>query len=250
MKLFSGSAIFFLIILQQNLLFGQADADSIKQQYPQDALRDAVTYYKSVIDESTALYNGVEYNYRNPDIKGTPFFNENELSSGSIMYDGQLYSGIKMKYDIYKDILITDYYDSHYFFHQLQLIKQKIESFTFQGHNFVHIRPDLLNEGIPSGFYDILYDGGVRVMARYTKVVNKNSGGGSQLFIFARKDFYFLEKNGRMFRIKNKRGILNVLEDKNREIKAFVRKNKIKLKKHPAERLTSIAAYYDKLHEK
>ena len=242
--------ILVFLISQHNLLLGQADSKKLAPPYPDDALKKAILSYGEAVDESTALYNGVEYSYRNPDIKGTPFFNDDKLYNGSIVYDGQLYTGINLKYNIYKDILITDYYDAQNFFHQLQLIKEKIESFSWEGHEFIHIKQDVVNSGMPSGFYELLHAGQVRVLGRYTKSVKKNSDGGSQLFVFARKDNYYLQKDGAMIKVKKKRSVLEMMGDKEREIKAFMKKNKFRLKANPGRELSAIAAYYDELHEK
>ena len=232
------------------MLLGQDAAEPHHLPYPEDALEQAVIFYKNTLRQGIGLYNGGEYSFKYPDIKGTPFFEGQDWKMGTIVYGGQVYKNVHMKLDNFKDLLVINYYDSKGYFHYLQLITERIERFGWDGHNFIYLKTDSLRSpGMRSGFYDVLYDGGVRVLARYAKTIQKNDDFESQTRKFAEKEYYFIENKGNIVRIRNKSSVRQAFADREKEIRAYLKKQKIKLKIRPAKELAAVAAYYDEINE-
>src|ERR1700744_2375556 len=69
-------------------------------------------FYK-VIGPQSRLYSGERFDGYSPAIKGNAYLLDNDQpSSGNVLYDGFWYKNVNMLYDLYKDQLITSLYNS------------------------------------------------------------------------------------------------------------------------------------------
>jgi hypothetical protein len=102
--------LFFLSTLINETTFAQVTrTDSSSQQY---ALNNTLSLFYASIGKQSRLYNGAEYYFYDPLIKGNAYFAEvNAFSPGSIFYDGNLYTGVQMLYDIYSDQVVVLLYN-------------------------------------------------------------------------------------------------------------------------------------------
>ena len=135
----------FLVLSGILLSYGQEEAQ--------------VDYYNSfdsnVGIENTGLYQGVIYTdkYRTINEK-TQFFQTREFQQGSVCYDGQCYYNLDLKYDVYEDEvlirLVTRVGGG-----TLKLVKDYIESFEIDGHNFIKILPENTPSLNAYGFYEV-----------------------------------------------------------------------------------------------
>lgn len=101
--------------------------------------------------ENSELHQGVVYVERHRTKgKKTKFFPEPDFVSGSIVFDGQPYFDLNLKYDVYDDELLMRV-DRRVGGSVLQLYKAKIDRFTISGHDFIKIE----DSKIKSGFYEI-----------------------------------------------------------------------------------------------
>ena len=103
--------------------FAQITAiDSSSQQY---AFNNAVSILNTSIGNSSRLYNGPEYYFYDPLIKGNAYFLDvNSFTTGSIYYNGVLFSGVPMLYDLYKDEVVVLLYNhfQNFLFWQASLL--------------------------------------------------------------------------------------------------------------------------------
>lgn len=247
-------SLLFYFTCQWNLLSGQGTTVSLNdKEYPETAFYSALQLYSKTLGKSNHLNNGREYTYRYSGVEGNPFFGENAWNTGSIYYDNQLYKGVKMKFDVYHNILIIGYFDNKKFFVNLELVTEKIQNFSWPEHHFIKIEADTLkNQGMTSGFYDLLYDGRIDVLAKYTKSIQKNSQSMGYLEAFFSKNIFYIRNGKNIFEVTKKRSILKALADKEPEIKAYIKKYKLKFKdiNWRGKQIARIAAYYDSINEK
>ena len=62
---------------------------------------------------------------------------------------------------------------------KIQLIKERVDSFSFPAHSFINIGTDsALSEGLSSGFYEVISTGKINLLARHTKNIQAASRGG------------------------------------------------------------------------
>lgn len=201
--------------------------------------------YKKTIGVNTHLYKGTEYTDYNHRITGNPFFGSTYFGDGSVVYDGIFYDHVQMFYDIlHDDIVIRNYNDT-----PLVLVKEKVSSFNYNGHHFINLGADSnLNNFKISGFYDVLYDGNTKFLARRKKeLVEKITTTFSESY-FTEKTEYYILKNNELSSVSDKRSVLAVLKDHKNEMNKYMHQSKFKFRKDFENATSEVLAYYDRLN--
>jgi hypothetical protein len=206
---------------------------------------NAIAFYNKYIGEESHLYNGTEhapYDFR---IKGNPYFESNLLQSGFVYYFGMLYQQVNMAYDIVRDELTANRYDQNF---RITLVNEKIAYFSLFNHYFVRIVPDSNNKSITTGFYDRLYDGKIKLFAKRQKKIKETvtADEGDKLW-FEENDLYFIFRNNKYYSIKDKNNLFDFFKDRKKDLKKYLRKNKIKFKNDPELAILKSVEYYDQL---
>ena len=214
------------------------------------AISNAIGVYHSYLTPESGLYNGSEYaGYPIRLTEGHQFFDTNELVNGSIVYDGVLYENVPIQIDLVTELVIINSFGGAY---RMQLINEKISSFKLLDHTFIRLVKDSTNRNVIStGFYDQLYAGNIAVLKKEQKKIRENVSIVTGITgSVTENDFYYLKKNEKFYTVKNKNALLEVLHDKKKDIKQFIRKNKLKFRKDPDNVLIQVASYYDTLNNK
>lgn len=172
---------------------------------------------------NTGLYQGVVYTekYRTINEK-TQFYKTREFLKGSVCYEGQCYYDLDLKYDVYEDQVLLKLIGK-VGGGTIQLFKDKVDSFTIDGKDFVRIEQEkapLLNA---YGFYTIALS--TSTFTLYTKYNKKN---------FDRKDrsslyYEFLDGpsqhvllyNGNYHIVNTKKDNIDVFPELKKEIDKF-----------------------------
>jgi hypothetical protein len=217
---------------------------TIKSSFTDSALN---IYHRTLYPE-TGLYNGSEYGYNvyYPFIinEGDPFYISKNFSDGSVFYNNVLYKNVPLLFDIIKEELLIRDPGKIYI---IRLNSENIKQFNIWGQTFIRISPDSgTNAALHAGFYDELYKGNVSLYKKVLKKFKENAASAQGLNKYVvERDEYFIKKDNQYFRIKNKKSLLLVTNNKKKEIEQFIKKNKLNLRKHPDESFTKVVAYYD-----
>ncbi|MGY3213298.1 hypothetical protein [Mucilaginibacter sp. HD30] len=204
----------------------------------------ALQLYQNAMSGQLKLYNGPEYKYENPNIKGSPFFNEsNEWQKGTVGYDGAVYQNVSMRYDLFKDELVLLHYNGVFSFY---LIKDKVNFFDFGQHYFTRVK---VTGGIPAGYYEVLYNGSTTILAKHNVEHQPQVGtqSGNIYGVFKHAKRYFVAVNDQYESFKKPAALPGILKDKKEELRRFIKTNKIDIKNKPEESIAIIAAEYDRL---
>jgi hypothetical protein len=223
----------------------QPDVDS--SIYKQSILSLTTRFDQSVGEESW-LYNG--YNFRNydADIKGSPFLEDvTGWRNGSVTYDGETYQNVPMLYDINTDhlIVLLDNHSSPY-----RLVSDKITSFDLMTRHFIRILDN--PSGLKTGFYEQLYGGRSAVINKWEKTINTSRGGSGMERIFIpvndNKEYY-IKKGDKYYSIGDGSlgAVLDFFKDKKKELKQYIRDNKIKFNSLHDLALVNLTTYYDQI---
>jgi hypothetical protein len=220
-------------------------ADSSSQQ---NAFNNAKALFQASLGPQSPLYNGPEYYFYDPLIKGNAYFMDvNAFTPGSVFYDGALYTGAPMLYDLYSDKVVILLYNH---FSKFSLLNERVKSFDFLDHHFININADTISNktsGISSGFYDELYNGKTEVLVKRSKSIQSNTGTlASERFFSPAVEFYF-KKNNIYYKISGQRSLLDVLKDKKKLVQQYIRTSQIKFHRDPEDAMVKIATYYDHL---
>lgn len=219
---------------------------AIAQAQAIDSTARTATQYDLARYEATnsgpeRLYNGIEYIGYDRRLTVHPFFGSDSMQNGSI-YAGEQVFTIPLLYDIVRDEVVL----AHPTGYRMALHSDHIQSFSVQGHTFIR-RADSTRQGLPTGFYDLLYDGPTQLLARHTKTIVVNPSANGTYGVFDPKTTYFIRKLGHYFPIKNKRTLLTVLDDGKKQLTASMRKEKLKFKLTIDDSFGKMARYYDEL---
>ncbi|CAN5518156.1 hypothetical protein BH11BAC5_BH11BAC5_01130 [soil metagenome] len=238
--LFAGIC-FFLSSVQK---ITAQSSDSVNAFYFQ-AIHNAALVYHQAFGDQKGLYNGsqyIEYPYKFKE--GDPYFNMPYPEPGSVLYDGVAYDSVLMRYNEITDELVINYY-----IERIQLLKPKIEKFHFFNSDFIKIEKDSLSRNlISNGFYNLLYRGKISLLKKEIKTIVESSSINVELLSYVEeKDYYYIKKDGRYYSIKRKNDFFDLLSDKRRELKEFVKVNDLNFRRDRQKMLTQATAYYDSL---
>ncbi len=212
------------------------------------AIANTIGQYHHFMAVPAALYNGPEYKeYYHTIQQGHPFFASVDFVSGVIMYDNIRYENVPLKFDLVKNEILTK--DPSGIF-SVGLFHDKIAFFTIHGHTHIRIVEDDSKRSLPTGFYDLLYNGHTASLLKkeYKTLQSKVTQiEGLWNYIEYKNDF-FVRKGNEYYHVDTQRGLLNALKDKKPELQQYIRSNRLKFKKDEVEKsLLSIVAYYNTL---
>jgi len=207
--------------------------------------RAALTLYDSATVESQHLYNGPQYFIYDSPAEEHQFYLSEEWTSGSVWYDGQLFREVPLLYDIVKDQLVARYKHG---FGNVALQSQKVGYFTLPGHTFIRVEADTAKiEGLRTGFYDQLYDGKTRIVARRVKERQQDLSERKVIIKFPEKDVFYLYQAGLYHPIHSKKSVLAFMEDQKRPLKKYLREQTLSFRYNREAAILGMAAYYDQL---
>ncbi|HEY4323007.1 MAG TPA: hypothetical protein VGN20_03445 [Mucilaginibacter sp.] len=239
----------FVSLLVLNKSHGQTTVDSANSV--QNAINTTNNLFNKAIGQQSSLYNGTKYYFYNPvKIRGFAYFQDTIASPGNVNYDGVQYNGVELFYDLYKDEVITILFDKYSYF---SLLKEGVQHFDLLNHHFININADTLtnNSVIKSGYYDELYRGPSQVLVKITKVIEPvqiSIGTPDAYSIFSKPiQKFFIRKNSVYYSVSSEGDLLAILNDRKKQLKNYIRANRIKFRKTPGQVLASAAAYYDSL---
>ncbi|GAB3197485.1 hypothetical protein ABID22_003409 [Pontibacter aydingkolensis] len=209
-------------------------------------MANAVQTYRSTIGAHALLYNGTEYYVPAKSYaEGHQFFQEKTFQNGSVLYDGAWFEEIPILYDILIDELVTLHPGSSY---SQKLVKQKVNSFKLRGHTFVRFDADsAAGTQMQPGFYDMLYNGSIKVFARREKNYQERLSADGREGKYTIEDKFYLWKDGTYQQVGSKSSVLKVLNDEKKNLSKFARANKLKFRSRREEAILKIAQQYDAL---
>ena len=239
MPLFRNS--FFLIIAFLGCLtVTRAQRAIVDTNFYQISINNAIDQYHRSRGEQSALYNGVQHIGYSPLIEGHAYFETKEWQKGWVIYYGVLYKNVSLKYDLLNDEVVIQHPDA---FHAIALLSENVKEFFLPGHLFVRIEQDSIIP-LATGFYEKLATGTISTFVRKTKNIKEDIETRQIKRSFIDIDFYYALKDGVYHSIKNRRSMLNLVGDKKKEIKKYLKKSKIKYSENPQLALVKIAEYY------
>lgn len=235
---------FLLPCFVNNLLFSQTGTADSTSSGP--ALQNTIDLYYTITGENAHLYSGSEYVRTNSTVIGHPYFDTTSLLNGSIYLSGTLYKNIPLLYDILHDDIIINKYNQNYF---IRLPGEKIDFFSIATDTFVKVVPDSADKVLPGiGFYNRIYNGKTEVIVKRKKVLNEDPpANGVSQFHYLQHNSYFVKKKNVYFQVSSRKSLFKLFDDKNKEIRKYLRKNKINFKEQPEYAILQASKYYDLL---
>lgn len=236
--------LFFLslILLSIHPVFSQHAKDSL---FVGSVLQDIKNQYSNLLSRDAPVYNGRLYHpFGTLNDNGHTFFLSDKYVSGTIIYDGFSFSGLNIRYDILRDQLVLLNPDQTA---AILVIKAHVDSFYLHNHRYIHLKPnskDVRNFPAP-GYYDVLYDGKVTLLAKRIKAVSEKITPTRVEKTVSQEDNYFLLKNSEYSALRNKKILLKLLQSTQIENQQFMRENKLDFKKDKENAMVRLVKFHD-----
>lgn len=235
---------FFLLFFLPAIAFSQNTQPDTS--FLEHSVNNAIQSYRSSVGLQAHLYTGSEYySPVKTYVTGHQFFNDKVLRKGSVLYDGTWFTDVALLYDVMLDEVVTMHQGTGYF---QKLIKQKTDAFVTDNHTFINLKADsVAGTDMNPGFYDLRYDGGVRVLARRKKELQERATIQGMEGEYLIVDRFYIWKEGTYYPVSRKSTVLKVLRDKKKELNKFARINKLRFRKNREEAIVMMAKQYDTL---
>ena len=204
-----------------------------------DAKKNVIASYSNAISAQSHLYNGSAYTEYISQNDENPYFID-EWIEGSVEYDEEFHDNVPLLYDISLDRIVVD---NPYSIKKVMLVFEKVAAFTIQDHHFVMLK----NTPLQVGYYELAYDGPSKVYVRHRKTLQSKAVDYSVVNLFEERKLYYIYKNGTFYSVRGKRSVLKLLEDKKKELKKFIRDNKLQFGNDKARDISRLVQYYDQL---
>jgi hypothetical protein len=211
-----------IFLFAANFIFAQ---NSESENTPNPAVDFAIgEYNKSIVSESH-IYNGkeeVNYNFK---MVGHPYIDSPEWKKGSIDYDGSIYTNVFLNFNLITQQIIVLHYDG---FLKVQLVKEKIKTFSFANRYFVNQISKKKEDSDFDGFYELLSDGKAKLLVRRVKKIDETYTSSRIEREVSQKSEYFIFHSGKYNEVKSKKSVIKVFADRKAEIQKFLAENKIR----------------------
>ncbi len=212
--------LFFFLILAPFFILAQADDHG--EKYYQ--------WFDDLIDiENTALYNGIGYVEKYKVInKYHKFFESTDFLWGDMVYDGQYYPNLEMKYDLDEDLVVLHLKNGLRKV-LLQPIKEKVEKFTIDQHRFVNITDSVAKTYAISGFYEVLFEkSDFMLLEKHQKKRFKREGKSSVYYEFKSRNRHYLFYNNEYFTVRNRKDFMRIFPKLQKQIQTYSKKRSSK----------------------
>lgn len=191
------------------------------------------------------LYNGKVWIGLYYGVYGTEFFIDNEWKKGDITMNGRVFTGLEIKYDTYNDNLLVNYLGKRV----IVLNSEMIEGFSVYTTGGVTRFTNMSGIHGMSGYYELLYDGGIKLYKKYRK-------RRAQFAVEARYDEFqpvntlWIVKDNELHLITNRRNLFSLLGGNDKNFKKELKKSSKRIDVDSPASVKSLLEVYDKNHNR
>lgn len=230
--------IFFMLIHS-----GKANC---KLQHVNTGLLTGISNCQDSPGENPILYNGRVWRNLYSMVRDNQFLFSGEPLPGTVSINGQTFSNLTLKYDIYKDELLTPIVLGPL----LQLNKEMVDSFSifFQNktYRFTNLPQDSLKDF--NGYMNVLASGKASLFIRYKKEID-NLAVDDKYDLFFQTQKIYVVKEGSVYTVANKRDLVTVLDERKDEIRSYIKMNRLRISKKDPENFIPVIRFYNSIHE-
>lgn len=194
--------------------------------------------YSAALGTQTVLYDGAEYvDYTSPGTRGHQFFGGPEVQLGEVTYRSGVFKQVPLRYDLVRDQPVLLYPGQAA---ALLLVPAKVASFSLGSHRFVRVvRDSTLASDLPTGFYELLADGPVRLLARHQKRVHQTIISQNLALEYRQTDAVYLRTATATAEVSGLKELVALLPDHQAEVQRYAKQQGLSFA--PANRAASAA---------
>lgn len=182
------------------------------------------TFDKNIQPKNAAYNNGkIHFNtFRSAD-NTFRYYKSADYLSGNILYDGQVYGNISLKYDLFADELIIKFEGEN---NQMgfNVVKAKVDAFYVDGKKFVNLdlvsHPDFI-----SGFYEETDAGKIKLYTKFAKDKFDVLANDKITYTFNDRTAFALKNGNDWLPINSQRDVTKAFPMHEKAISDFFREN-------------------------
>jgi hypothetical protein len=197
-----------------------------------------------ITPDKQLLLNGRIWRNQYSKAIGDPYFLSDTYLKGSVTFNGQEFSNLDLKYDIKNDELLLQV-ESH---PTIYINKEMVDSFTLvsgnKTYNIINTGND--TSGVLRGYINVLYDGPSSLYVKYIKKLQPLAVDG-RFDLFFQELHVYLRRGTEISAITGKRKFLELLEDKKREVRNYMKSRKLKIMRKDPDTLIPVLKFYDSI---
>lgn len=216
-----------------NLGYSQNDFSDIEESH----------LYSSELE----IVNGTKWYYQNK-FKGHPFWNEDHLFKGSVVFNGESFSDLALKYELVEnELILTKKVDGRS--RALKLNEKFVDSFTLEesGVNKSHLFKKLKLPGVDGvKYYHVVYKGETSCYIYHSKTIN-NRVSGNYLGRYLYHPEIYVTAGEKYVKCKNKKAFLRIFEDHKKLLRTYMRKNNVSFDSERPDDIAKVLKFYDNL---
>lgn len=205
----------------------------------------ATQQYTKAVRPESLLFNGPEYvNRTTPGTIGHPFFGSAEPQLGTAVYQGGHFAGVPLSYDIVLDQVVMTYPNQAV---TIVLVPEKLTAFSLGSHQFVRVLGDSATKNVvPTGFYEVLQDGPVSLLARHTKRTQQTTVQQNLQVKLEPLDKLVARTNRAAAEVTSLKNLLALLPAHQAEVQRYARAQKLRFgaAQREASALSALRYYY------
>jgi hypothetical protein len=198
------------------------------------------------IKENQILYNGRIWRNLFYTVQGDQFLFSKEFLEGSISISGKTFPNLLLKYDLFKDEILTPSDTGGI----LQINKELVDSFSLSYLNitykFIKMREDTLKEA--KRYFNVLYKGRTALYLQYSKKIEKLAVEGKYDKFYEIDHIYFAKGN-MLYPLTGKRDLMKILDKYKIPLKNYIKKNKLNVLERIPESFVPVIRYYDSISQ-
>jgi len=205
---------------------------------------DIMQILQDPLRENQILYNGRVWRILYTNVKGDQFLFSKDYLPGSLTINGKIFNNLRINFDIYNDEITTPKNDGTI----LQLNKEMVDSFTlvyeFKTYSFRNTQADSLPA--IKGFVNVLYKGKSALYVKYKKERDMLAVDNKYDLFFQTHKIY-LVKDSAVFQLSRKSDLLKAFPEEKNLLKAFMKKNRVKISRKVPESFIPVVRYFDSI---
>jgi hypothetical protein len=202
------------------------------------------TSTQEISSDKRQLLNGRIWRNQYSKAIGDPFYLTSTFLKGSITFNGQKFNNLDLQYDIMNDELLLKIES----YPTIITNKEMVDSFNliFENTNYLIFNAGTDSSSVLRGYVNVLYNGTSALYVKYSKMLQPLAVDG-RYDLFFQKHRSYVKKGTEIVAVSGKRELLNLLEDKKKEIRYYLKTGRYRITRKDPNTFIHVLKYYDSI---
>ncbi|SDC81535.1 hypothetical protein [Niabella drilacis] len=220
-----------------------ATADLYAQRSGSSLFKDPVYLperFYTTFSNDLPIYNGRLYQGYLPTITGTPFMDDDQWMEGTVFFDSTWYKNTRLKYDVVAGELVIENPNKM----PVILPGSPLYAFTLGQERFIKLGPGN-STVLPAGFYEILDEGALTVLALRKKIIRETTGQSTVEREFTWNNRFYIYRDKVFYPVSSKKNLYALIKEKRSAIHKALKRKKARFRKDPEATIRMAVQLYN-----